>query len=75
MPLAQLAKCFLAIHHFAALGLRKAVLNCGGDISAIPRQPSFVCMQHLNRLSDVLIGGLVGAALHVFFDKRLQLRF
>ena len=75
MPLAQLAKCFVAIHQFATLGLRKALLNFGGDIGAIFSQPSFVRMQHLHRLSDVLIGGLVGAAFQVFLDERLQLGF
>jgi hypothetical protein len=74
MPLAQLAECFLAIHQFATFGLRIAVFDLGGDIGAILGQPSFVFMQHLNRLSDEFIGGLVGAAFHVFLDQRFQLR-
>jgi hypothetical protein len=31
-------------------------------------------MQHLNRLGDEFIGGLIGAAFHVFLDQRFQLR-
>jgi len=74
MPMAQQAECFLAIHQLTALGLRKAMLDFGGDIGAILSQPSFVFMQHLNRLSDKIIGGLVGAAFQVFLDQRFQLR-
>jgi hypothetical protein len=68
MPLAQSAECFLAIHQFAAFGLRIAVFDLCADISAILSQPLLVFMQHLNRLSDKFIGGLVGAAFHVFLD-------
>lgn len=44
MPLAQLAKCFLAIRQFAGFGLHKPSLNLGGYIGAILGQRSFVCM-------------------------------
>jgi len=50
------------------------MLDLGGNIGAIISQPSFVCMQHLNRLGDEFIGGLIGAAFHVFLDQRFQLR-
>ncbi len=60
MPVAQLAECFLAVHQFAAFGLRVAMLDFGGDIGAILSQPLFVFMEHVNRLSDKIIGGLVG---------------
>jgi hypothetical protein len=53
MPLAQSAKCFLAIHQFTAFGLRKAMLNFRGNIGAIICQPSLVFMQHLNRLGEL----------------------
>ena len=51
------------------------MLDLGGNIGAIISQPSFVCMQHLNRLGDEFIGGLIGAAFDVFLDQRFQLRF
>jgi hypothetical protein len=70
MPLAQLSECFLAIHQFTSLGLRKAMLNLRGNIGAIIGQPSFVFMEHLNRLSDEFVDRLVRAAFHVFLDQR-----
>ena len=73
MPLAQLSKCFLAIHQFTVFRLAKTMLNLVGNIAAIIGQPLFVFMQHLNCLSDKFIDGLVRAAFHVFFDKRFQL--
>lgn len=73
MPLAQLSKCFLAIHDFTAFCLAKRDAHLGGNISAIISQPSFVFMQDLNRLSDEFIGRigrgrvpcLLGSALPV----------
>jgi hypothetical protein len=44
VPLAQLSKCFLAIHQFTALSLRKAALNFGSNIGAIISQSLFVFM-------------------------------
>jgi hypothetical protein len=73
MPLAQLSKSFLAIHQFTAFGLRKAVLNFGGNIGPIISQPLFLLMEQPDGLGDEFIGGLVGTALHVGLDQRFQL--
>ena len=74
VPLAQLPKRLLAIHQFTAFGLRKAMLDFRGNICAIVGQPLFVFMQHLNGSSNEFIGGLVGAALHIFLNERFELR-
>ena len=44
MPLAQLSKCFLAIHQFTAFRLAKTMLNIGSNIDAIISQPLFMFM-------------------------------
>jgi hypothetical protein len=75
MPLAKLAKGFLAIHQFAAVSLGNTVFDLCCDAGAVVGQLLFVFVEHLHGLCDEFIGRLIGAALDVLLNEGLQLRF
>ena len=48
MPLAELAKCFVAIDQLAAFCLSEAMLDLCGNVGAILGQPLLVLVKHLD---------------------------